>query len=248
MAYKQNAGRDDLRNLSIEALTNGGTDPTDPKPNGVVASSDDLTFGGGVTNELEGVTLKTVKNTKPKVNQSLSLRDSILNNTADDSYSMYNANTKKTTNQIVDPISGTNFDQTNYSSPLTDYKASTISGNKSVATSSNTWPNTNQYSMTAKSPYAATASNMVGRTPSTAQDGFQETYSDGDFVRNTKTGKQQSSVPRKGKINTPTQINQYNKHLKDSTLNRNVRVREQVKNEQLKDRASLLKDLINKNK
>ena len=32
MAYKQNAGRDDLTNLNIAALTNGGTDPeTDPK-------------------------------------------------------------------------------------------------------------------------------------------------------------------------------------------------------------------------
>jgi len=68
MAYKQNAGRDDLTNLNIAALTNGGTDPkTDPKPNGVVASSDDLTFGDGVTNELSAVTLKTVKNTKPAV-------------------------------------------------------------------------------------------------------------------------------------------------------------------------------------
>ena len=65
MAYKQNFGRNNLKNLNIAALTNGGTDPTDPEPNGVVASSDDLTFGGGVTNELEGITLKTVKNTKP---------------------------------------------------------------------------------------------------------------------------------------------------------------------------------------
>lgn len=244
MAYKQDFGRDNLTNPNIAALTNGGTDP---KPNGVVASSDDLTFGGGVTNELEGVTLKTVKNTKPKVNQPLSLRDSILNNTADDSYSMYNAHTNKTTNQIVDPISGTNFDQINYSSPLTTYKASTVSGNKSVTTSSNAFPNTNQYTMTANSPYATSASNMVGRMPSTVQDGFQNTYSDGDFVRNTKSGKIQSSVPKKGKINTPTQIKQYTTHLKDSTLNRNVRVSQQVKNEQLKDKANLLKELIKKN-
>ena len=30
MAYKQNAGRGKLRNLNIEALTNGGGNPTDP--------------------------------------------------------------------------------------------------------------------------------------------------------------------------------------------------------------------------
>lgn len=30
MAYKQNAGRGNLRNLNIDALTNGGGNPTDP--------------------------------------------------------------------------------------------------------------------------------------------------------------------------------------------------------------------------
>ena len=30
MAYKQNAGRDNLTNLNIAALTNGGDNPTDP--------------------------------------------------------------------------------------------------------------------------------------------------------------------------------------------------------------------------
>ena len=68
MAYKQNAGRDDLTNLNISALTNGGTNPeTDPEPNGVVASNSDKTFGSGVTNELDTVTLNSVKNTKPVV-------------------------------------------------------------------------------------------------------------------------------------------------------------------------------------
>jgi len=68
MAYKQNAGRDNLTNLNIAALTNGGTDPeTDPEPNGVVASNSDKTFGSGVTNELDTVTLGTVKNNKPVV-------------------------------------------------------------------------------------------------------------------------------------------------------------------------------------
>ena len=39
MAYKQNAGRDNLTNLNIAALTNGGTDPgTDPKKKKKVAS------------------------------------------------------------------------------------------------------------------------------------------------------------------------------------------------------------------
>lgn len=246
MAYTQQAGRPKVESAAINYLTD--KDKKDPAPNGVVASNSDKTFGSGVTNELDTVTLGTVKNTNKKVNRPKSLKDSILDNTADESYTMYNANTKKTTSQVVDPISGTNFDQTNYSSPLTNYKASTISGNKSVATSSNTWPNTNKYSLTANSPYAAAASNMVGRMPSTAQGGFQETYSDGNFVRNTRSGKIQSSVPKKGKINTPTQIKQYRTHLKDSTTSRNVRIREQVKNEQLKDRAGLLKDLISKNK
>ena len=66
MAYKQNFGRNNLTNLNIAALTSGGTDPeTDPKPNGVVASNTDKTFGSGVTNELDTVVLKPVKNTKP---------------------------------------------------------------------------------------------------------------------------------------------------------------------------------------
>ena len=35
MAYTQNAGRDNLTNLNIAALTNGGTDPVKPfKPTG----------------------------------------------------------------------------------------------------------------------------------------------------------------------------------------------------------------------
>jgi|TARA_B110000908_G_scaffold125653_1_gene147325 hypothetical protein len=39
MAYKQNAGRDNLTNLNIAALTNRGTDPeTDPKKKKKVAS------------------------------------------------------------------------------------------------------------------------------------------------------------------------------------------------------------------
>ena len=39
MAYKQNAGRDNLTNLNIAALTNGGTDPeTDSKKKKKVAS------------------------------------------------------------------------------------------------------------------------------------------------------------------------------------------------------------------
>ena len=68
MAYKQNFGRNNLTNANISALTNGGTDPeTDPKPNGVVASNSDKTFGSGVINELDTVTLGTVKNNEPVV-------------------------------------------------------------------------------------------------------------------------------------------------------------------------------------
>tara|TARA_R110002167_G_scaffold217781_1_gene422529 strand:- start:344 stop:1054 length:711 start_codon:yes stop_codon:yes gene_type:complete len=236
MAYTQNAGRDNLTNLNIAALTNGGTDPVKPfKP-----------VAGEFNEQLETVDLGTVKNTNKKVNRPKSLKESILDNTADGSYTMYNANTQKNTQQIVDPISGTNFQQTNYSNPETNYTASLTSGNKSVSTSSSSYPN--QYSMGAKSPYAVSASTNTGKLPSTQRGGFQKTYSDGDFVRNTRSGKIQSSVPKKDKINTPTQIKQYRTHLKDSTISRNVRIRGQVKNEQLTDRASLLKDLINKNK
>ena len=244
MAYTQKFGRPSLGGNGEPFVDKGLITPTDPKPNGVVVSSDE-TFGGGVTNELPTVTI-TGTNTKKKVDRPKSLRDSILDNTADDSYSMYNADTNRTTNQIVDPISGTNFEQTTYSNPQTNYTASTISGNKSVTTSSSSYPN--QYSIGPNSPYIQSASENVGTMPSTRRGGFQETYSDGNFVRNTRSGKQQSSVPKKGKANTPTQIKAYRQHLKDSTNSRNVRIRGQVKNEQLKDRAVLLKDIISKNK
>ena len=111
MAYKQNFGRDNLTNPNIAALTNGGTDPkTDPKPNGVVASSDDLTFGDGVTNQLEGVTLKTVKNTKPAATKpsneerSNMLRRQIIagkGNLLDESYLPANPNVTQTTATVT---------------------------------------------------------------------------------------------------------------------------------------------------
>ena len=244
MAYTQQAGRPKVESAAVNYLTD--KDKKDPAPNGVVASNSDKTFGSGVTNELDTVIL-TGTNTKKKVDRPKSLRESILDNTVGDgSYTMYNENTQKNTQQIVDPISGTNFQQTNYSNPETNYTASLTSGNTSVSTSSSSHPN--QYAMGAKDPYAVAASTNTGKLPSTQRGGFQETYSDGDFVRNTRSGKIQSSVPKKDKINTPTQIKQYREHLKDSTTNRNVRIRGQVKNEQLKDRASLLKDLINKNR
>ena len=110
MAYTQQAGRPKVESAAVNYLTD--KDKKDPAPNGVVASNSDITFGSGVTNELDTVML-TGTNTKKKVDRPQSLRESILNNTADDSYSLYNANTKKTTSQVVDPISGTNFDQTN---------------------------------------------------------------------------------------------------------------------------------------
>ena len=244
MAYTQQFGRPNVESSAINYLTD--KDKKDPAPNGVVASNSDETFGSGVRNELPAVTLGAVRNTKKKVDRPKSLKESILDNTADGSYTMYNANTQKNTQQIVDPISGTNFQQTNYSNPETNYTASLTSGNKSVSTSSSNSPN--QYPMGAKDPYAVSASSMTGKLPSTQRGVFQETYSDGDFVRNTRSGKIQSSVPKKGKINTPTQLKQYRTHLKDSTDSRNVRIRGQVKNEQLKDRAGLLKDLISKNK
>jgi len=249
MAYKQNFGRDNLTNLNVAALTNGGTDPTDPtdpKPNGVVASSDDLTFGGGVTNELEGVTLGTVKNTKPKVNRPKTLRDSILDNTADDSYTMYNADTKKTTKQKVDPISGTNFDETTYSNPATKYTASLTSGNKSVSTSSSRYPSIS--TINANHPYISSASNYVGTMPADRQDGFQETYTDNNFIRDTKTGKQIIGLPKNSEPTHRGKINALKKHKKDSVSSRKVRINAQVRNERSLDRAGLLKDLIKKNR
>lgn len=243
MAYTQKFGRPSLGGNGEPFVDKGLITPTDPKPNGVVVSSDE-TFGSGVTNELPTVTI-TGTNTKKKVDRPKSLRDSILDNTADDSYSMYNANTNRTTNQIVDPISGTNFDKTIYSNPETNYTASTINGNKSVTTSSSRYPN--QYSIGPKSPYVQTASENVGTMPSTRRGGFQETYTDKNFVRDTKTGLQISRIPKKGNLVKPSEIKTYKKHLKDSTNSRNVRIRGQVKNEQLKDRAGLLKDIIKKN-
>jgi hypothetical protein len=243
MAYTQKFGRPSLGGNGEPFIEKGLITPTDPKPNGVVVSSD-KTFADGVTNELDTVML-TGTNTKKKVDRPKSLRDSILDNTADDSYSMYNANTNRTTNQIVDPISGTNFDKTTYSNPETSYTASTISGNKSVTTSSSRYPN--QYSIGPKSSYIQTASENVGTMPSARRGGFQETYSDGNFVRNTRSGKIQSSVPKKDRPTNLTEIKKYRTHLKDSTNSRNVRVRGQVKNELLKDRAGLLKDIIKKN-
>ena len=113
MAYKQNFGRNNLTNANISALTNGGTDPeTDPKPNGVVAYDSDETFGSGVINELDTVTLGTVKNNKPVVMgpsnraESIQRQKEIKAGTGmllDKSYDYDNAVINKTTS-IVDKV------------------------------------------------------------------------------------------------------------------------------------------------
>lgn len=111
MAYKQDFGRNNLTNANISALTNGGTDPeTDPEPNGVVASSDDLTFGSGVVNELPTVTLGTVKNSKPVVTGPSNRAESIerqkqikagSGTMLDKSYDYDNAAINKTTSTVT---------------------------------------------------------------------------------------------------------------------------------------------------
>ena len=67
MAYTQKFGRPSLGTLGEPFVEKGLITPTDPKPNGVVASNSDKTFGSGVTNQLDTVVLGTVKNTKPVV-------------------------------------------------------------------------------------------------------------------------------------------------------------------------------------
>tara|TARA_R110002072_G_scaffold259952_1_gene418512 strand:- start:13 stop:972 length:960 start_codon:yes stop_codon:yes gene_type:complete len=111
MAYKQNFGRNNLTNLNIAALTSGGTDPeTDPKPNGVVASNTDKTFGSGVTNELDTVDLGTVKKKKPaetklsNEERSNMLRKQIIagkGNLLDESYLPTNPNVERTTATVT---------------------------------------------------------------------------------------------------------------------------------------------------
>lgn len=245
MAYTQKFGRPSLGGNGEPFAEKGLITPTDPKPNEVVVSSDDLTFANGVRNELPAVTLGTVKNTKKKVDRPKSLRNSILDNTADDSYSMYNTSTNKATQTKVDPISGTNFEQTTYSNPATNYTASLTSGNKSVSTSSSRYPG--ESTMTSTHPYASSASNYVGEMPSTRQGGFQETYTDNNFIRNTRTGKQIIGLPKNSEPTNQRKINALKKHQKDSVRSRQVRIDAQVRNERTRDRANLLKQMIKKN-
>lgn len=65
MAYTQQFGRPKVESAAVNYLTD--KDKKDPAPNGVVASNSDETFGSGVINELDTVTLNSVKNTKPVV-------------------------------------------------------------------------------------------------------------------------------------------------------------------------------------
>ena len=61
MAYTQQFGRPKVESAAVNYLTD--KDKKDPAPNGVVASNSDETFGSGVINELDTVTLNSVKNT-----------------------------------------------------------------------------------------------------------------------------------------------------------------------------------------
>jgi hypothetical protein len=110
MAYTQKFGRPSLGGNGEPFIEKGLITPTDPKPNGVVASSDDLTFGGGVRNELPTVTLGTVKSTKPVAKKpsnrekSETLRKQIIAGTGDlldASYLPNNPNIKQTTANVT---------------------------------------------------------------------------------------------------------------------------------------------------
>jgi len=65
MAYKQNFGRNNLKNLNIASLTNGGTDPeTDPETDPVKPFEP---VAGEFNEQVETVDLGTVKKKKPVV-------------------------------------------------------------------------------------------------------------------------------------------------------------------------------------
>jgi len=109
MAYTQKFARPSLGRNGEPFIEKGLITPTDPKPNGVVASSDDMTFGSGVRNELPAVTLGTVKNTKPVTEpsnreKSEMLRKQIIAGTGDlldASYLPNNPNIKQTTANVT---------------------------------------------------------------------------------------------------------------------------------------------------
>jgi len=235
MAYIQQAGRPKVESAAINYLTD--KDKKDPAPNGVVASNSDETFGSGVTNELDTVTLGTVKNANKKVNRPKSLHD--------DSYSMYGEGVNKATKTVVDPISGSNSEQTTFSSnKVPNYSASITSGNNSVSTSSSRYPSKSV--MHSNSPFAKTASNFTGIMPANRQGGFQKTYTDNNFVRDTKSGLQISRIPKQGNLVKPSEIKTYNQHLKDSIDSRTVRLKGQVYNNQMLERSNLIKEMIKK--
>lgn len=238
MAYTQQAGRPKVESAAINYLTD--KDKKDPvKPFKPVA--------GEFNEQLETVDLGTVKNTKKKVDRPESLRNSILNNTADDSYSMYGEGVNKATTTVVDPTSGSSREQTTFSSnKVPNYSASITSGNNSVSTSSSRYPSKSV--MHSNSPFAETASNFTGITPANRQDGFQKTYTDNNFVRDTKSGLQISRIPSSlNRPAKPSEIKTYNKHLKDSADNRTVRIKSQVYNNSMLERSNLIKEMINKN-
>ena len=110
MAYTQKFGRPSLGTLGEPFVEKGLITPTDPKPNGVVASNSDKTFGSGVTNELDTVDLGTVKNTKPAATKlsnderSYMLRKQIIAGKGDllgDDYKLDNPNVKRTTATVT---------------------------------------------------------------------------------------------------------------------------------------------------
>jgi len=243
MAYTQQFGRPNVESAAINYLTD--KDKKDPAPNGVVASNSDKTFGSGVTNELDTVML-TGTNTKKKVDRPKSLRNSILDNTADDSYSMYGEGIKKATTSVVDPISGSSSQRTTFSSnKVPNYSASITSGSKGVSTSSSRYPSKSV--MHSDSKFAETASKNTGITPANRQGGFQKTYTDNNFVRDTKSGLQISRIPKQGNLVKPSEIKTYNQHLKDSANSRTVRLKSQVYNNQMLERSNVLKEMIKNN-
>ena len=237
MAYTQQAGRPKVESAAVNYLTD--KDKKDPvKPFKPVA--------GEFNEQLETVDLGTVKNTKKKVDRPESLRNSILNNRADNTYTMYGEGINKATTSVVDPISGLSSQRTTFSSnEVPNYSASITSGSNAVSTSSSRYPSKSV--MHSDSPFAETASNFTGIMPANRQGGFQKTYTDKNFVRDTETGLQISRIPKEGNLVKPSEIKTYKKHLKDSTDNRKVRIKSQVYNNSMLERSNLLKEMINKN-
>ena len=181
----------------------------------------------------------------PGSRQKASLRQSILSGTADDSYSMYGSDDNMTTNvkNVTDAKKGTTREVTSISHNNNPKAVGTVSEG-----GTNVQGNYAGSHGIGGIKYGDESNRKLadykGTLPANRRYGFQETYSDGDFVRNTKSGTISSRVPKGGELNTPTQIAKYKKHKTDSTFNKFNRELYQVDNRVAKKEGEVLTKLI----